>query len=233
MADRTCTRCKEHKADDQFDPRRNICRECRRKYVLDWRHARGESKSFRGSPSENLVGQTYDMLTVMSQVEGRDRGQFLWLCRCSCGNEKVFRTGVIKGGQQSCGCIIHRRKSQSHNWKGRGELSAVRWNLIKNKAKKRGLEFSVSLDYLWGIYQKQGGLCALTGVPIDLGTFKDDYGMASLDRIDSTGGYTEGNVQWVHRTVNFMKQSLSDAELVQWCRRVVGFADRPASVSST
>lgn len=52
-------------------------------------------------------------------------------------------------------------------------------------------------------------------------------------RIDSTGGYTEGNVQWVHRTVNFMKQSLSDAELVQWCRRVVGFADRPASVSST
>jgi len=65
-------------------------------------------------------------------------------------------------------------------------------------------------------------------MPIDLGTFKDDYGMASLDRIDSTGGYTEGNVQWVHRTVNFMKQSLSDAELVQWCRRIVEFSDSKA-----
>lgn len=44
---------------------------------------------------------------------------------------------------------------------------------------------------------------------------------ASLDRIDSLKGYAEGNVQWVHKTVDQMKWNLSQEELVKWCRLIL------------
>jgi hypothetical protein len=43
---------------------------------------------------------------------------------------------------------------------------------------------------------------------------------ASLDRIDSSKGYVEGNVQWVHKRINIMKNDLSDSEFIEWCRVV-------------
>jgi hypothetical protein len=44
---------------------------------------------------------------------------------------------------------------------------------------------------------------------------------ASLDRIDSSKGYVKGNVQWTHKTVNIMKQAMSDEELIDWCKVIV------------
>lgn len=44
---------------------------------------------------------------------------------------------------------------------------------------------------------------------------------ASLDRIDSKIGYIEGNVQWVHKDINKMKNSHTHATFLQWCRLCV------------
>jgi hypothetical protein len=74
---------------------------------------------------------------------------------------------------------------------------------------------------MWEIYEVQGGLCALTGEPL---TFKNlNKGTdqtASLDRIDSSLGYVEGNVQWVHKDVNLMKNVLSQARFIELCSLV-------------
>ncbi len=40
------------------------------------------------------------------------------------------------------------------------------------------------------------------------------------DRIDSCVGYVPGNVQWVHRTVNFIKRDLPDDEFIEWCKQI-------------
>ena len=42
----------------------------------------------------------------------------------------------------------------------------------------------------------------------------------SLDRIDSSQGYTEDNVQLVCRIVNIMKNDLSVDEFVGWCKLI-------------
>lgn len=34
-------------------------------------------------------------------------------------------------------------------------------------------------------------------------------------------GYTLDNVQWVHKTINFMKHDLSQDVFIQWCERVL------------
>lgn len=42
----------------------------------------------------------------------------------------------------------------------------------------------------------------------------------SLDRIDSTKGYIEGNVQWVHKSVNIMKSTLTQEQFINFCKLV-------------
>jgi hypothetical protein len=63
------------------------------------------------------------------------------------------------------------------------------------------------MEYAWGIFLSQNRLCALSGKPIYFPQTRKQKtkSTASLDRIDSTIGYIEGNVQWVHKTINRMK----------------------------
>lgn len=42
----------------------------------------------------------------------------------------------------------------------------------------------------------------------------------SIDRIDSSVGYVEGNMQWVHKDVNRMKQEFSESYFIETCRLV-------------
>ena len=43
---------------------------------------------------------------------------------------------------------------------------------------------------------------------------------ASLDRIDSSQGYIEGNVQWVSREVNFFKNNKNEKDLYNLCKKI-------------
>ena len=43
---------------------------------------------------------------------------------------------------------------------------------------------------------------------------------ASLDRIDSSKGYIEGNVQWVHKSVNIMKCDFSSDIFIGICNQI-------------
>jgi hypothetical protein len=47
----------------------------------------------------------------------------------------------------------------------------------------------------------------------------------SIDRIDSSKGYLRGNVQFVCDIVNRMKSSMTQEELLFWCRKILGKAD--------
>ena len=65
---------------------------------------------------------------------------------------------------------------------------------------------------------KQNNKCNVTGLPIRLynsNEKKNLYNSASLDRIDSSKGYIEENVQWVCLGVNYMKMNYSNEELLK------------------
>jgi hypothetical protein len=58
----------------------------------------------------------------------------------------------------------------------------------------------------------------LTGIEI---FFDKEETTASLDRVDSSKGYIQGNIQWIHKRLNWMKGDMSELEFRQWCKRVV------------
>lgn len=43
---------------------------------------------------------------------------------------------------------------------------------------------------------------------------------ASLDRIVSTKGYVEGNVQWVCKMVNIMKNVYDQEDFINMCKKI-------------
>jgi hypothetical protein len=54
----------------------------------------------------DLTRQKFGRLTVISRAENTKLGQAQWLCRCSCGNEKIIRSSDLKLGKiRSCGCL--------------------------------------------------------------------------------------------------------------------------------
>ena len=46
-------------------------------------------------------------------------------------------------------------------------------------------------------------------------------GNISLDRIDSSKGYTKDNVQWLHKDVNNLKMDFDQKEFLEWCKKIV------------
>lgn len=63
---------------------------------------------------KDLTGKTFGRLTVVRRV-GTDRNKKpLWLCKCSCGKEKlVISQSLINGVTKSCGCL-----QREHNENG-------------------------------------------------------------------------------------------------------------------
>lgn len=72
---------------------------------------------------------------------------------------------------------------------GSYNFSINRLHRLQRSAKNRGYEFTLDIPYLCDLYEHQNHICAITG---DIIESIDD---ASLDRIDSSKGYVEGNVQ--------------------------------------
>lgn len=169
----------------------------------------------------DLAGRQYGRLTVVAAETTRSINRYrTWVCRCSCGNEKVVTSGDLQSGHvRSCGCLVNETGEQSKRWGGCGEISGKYWSGTKRSANKRGFEFSVTIKEAWDLFGQQQGRCALSGVTLQFGKEQD----ASLDRKDSSRGYTPDNVQWVHKWVNLMKTDLSEAEFIDWCRKVVSY----------
>lgn len=82
----------------------------------------------------------------------------------------------------------------------------------------------IDVEYLRGLWDAQGGKCALSGItmilpPTTLAWERrtGDPWKASLDRIDNARGYFRDNVRFVTVIANVARQNFSDADLVKFC----------------
>lgn len=83
---------------------------------------------------------------------------------------------------------------------------------------------NLSLDFLLGLYEKQKGLCALSGIKMtwDILSGKVPTNV-SIDRISSYEGYSTDNVQLVCTIVNLMKHNLGQLEFIELCQKIGGY----------
>lgn len=175
----------------------------------------------------DLVGKKFGSWTVLRRLCGNRNDNLYWECQCDCGTlKKVYGGHLRRGKSKSCGCQICRGHTHIQ-WTGIGGISGNHWDSIKRsasgaKGNRVPIELSITMEDAWNQCLKQEGKCALTGL-----TLVFNYGRktglehtASLDRIDSSKGYTIDNIQWVHKVINFMKRTYDQDYFIEMCKLV-------------
>lgn len=137
-------------------------------------------------------------------------------CRCKCGVEKpVLCYNLIKEKTTRCYECSTVDKIGSGNpfWKGTSVISSSRFTRMKRQAKERGIEFLLEIQDFEDKLLDQNYICALTGMELTKETW-------SLDRIDSSKPYEVGNIQWVHKDINIMKNKFEEDYFIEMCKKV-------------
>jgi len=149
----------------------------------------------------------------------------LWKYRCLiCGTiSGPVRTGTLTrkdrlGAVPRC-CYDRNRAvgKLSPTWKGYQDIPHSYYSQILSGAKKRNYTFRISIEDMWDQWVKQSGRCAYTKLSLNFGGLCPT---ASLDRINNIYGYEVGNIQWVHKTINKMKNDMDEDEFLNFCAMV-------------
>ena len=86
---------------------------------------------------------------------------------------------------------------------------------------------TIDVEYLKEMWNKQRGICPYTGIKMILPSTTQEYSLlhspkkASLDRIDSTKGYSKGNVEFVCCTINLAKNSFTRNEMKEFFSEIM------------
>ena len=174
-----------------------------------------------------------------TQIELENKKDGLYKCFC-CGQwlspEDFTLAGKEKAGKimyayrdglkRYCKKCKHEKdKEHRRNYDQDTKLYKMlqsRWLGARDRANRHNLQFDLTKEFLQELWNKQKGLCALSGIPM---TYELDSGRTftnvSIDRINTNLGYTQDNIQLVCMAVNQMKSDMSLQELYMFCESIV------------
>lgn len=112
---------------------------------------------------------------------------------------------------------LYRVKGENSNYLHRSELERFLHNRAMECNRRAFLanrEASLTGDILFEAYNNQKGLCYYTKYPltIECGRFANSL---SVDRIDSTKGYSKENIVLCCLSVNIMKNDFNESEIIK------------------
>lgn len=95
---------------------------------------------------------------------------------------------------------------------------------VRIRVRKKEMENDLTKKFITNLYCKQKGLCAISKIKMKFrkGGIKyrvNPYRM-SIDRIDSSKGYTQDNVQLVCGKANNMKNDMDQDEFILFCKEI-------------
>jgi hypothetical protein len=140
-------------------------------------------------------------------------------CSRNCTGKVTFTENIPVGKRYNIAHLVASNRLD--------EFSPFRlpFRTAKRHAKEKNKEFNLTLECLKQLWDKQKGICVYTGWELELpktskGTARN-YRKASIDRKDSTKGYTPDNIQFVSYMANCAKNCFDESELIAFCEAVV------------
>lgn len=90
--------------------------------------------------------------------------------------------------------------------------------LLKTAQMRKTVKVFISIQHIKDVWKKQEGRCAYTKLPLT--SEAHQLNTVSLDRIDSSKDYVEGNIQLVCVPINRMKLDYSEEQFINLCSLV-------------
>lgn len=232
----------EHTESNHFSKVRCNCGEER--VLRNWNITNGQPSKCRtcyikDKIENNLiaVGTKLESWEVISKNFERKKGGggLKQEVRCKCGYTAFLELSPLKAGRTKK-CLMCASRDRLHVYK---DLIPIRYfNSIKKGALQRGYEFKITLEDAYRIYNKQKGVCALSGIPLNMplvnlfryhksnrttSSLSRETFTASIDRIDSNKGYLKSNIQWIHKKINIMKMDMSESEFFKYIKLIAEY----------
>lgn len=140
-----------------------------------------------------------------------------------------------RGRRYECKCCYNRKRQSSDMREKARKYENDRWRTLygrvsylirnsKTRALKKGLAFELTSEHILQLYRNQNGMCKRTGILFDLTAESDgskNPKCMTLDRIDSSKGYTLENTELVCYHYNIAKNAFSTDELYTLCQLIL------------
>ena len=175
-------------------------------------------------PIEELIGQRHGKLVIIGEGDRhrtyKPNGHVKavirkFICKCDCGATVEVSSSNLRNKNRGCGCgrITHGYgvgQPKGYNPQARHEIPwFVLWRQARDRAKRKGMEFTISpQDVHDAIVEK----CPVLGIDLKLSGKQYWDTSPSIDRLDSSKGYTPSNIWVISAKANRIK---SDATLVE------------------
>ena len=95
----------------------------------------------------------------------------------------------------------------------------------RSRAKRKGLSVDIDVLYVTALLEKQDGKCAVTKINLESSECNSRKGSnpwtISIDRIDSSKGYTKDNIRLVCLMYNMCKGIWSDEDVITMCKGIL------------
>lgn len=199
--------------EKSFDKRSDRVKKCKNNFCS--KECRGQFKRL------DLVGQKFDKLEVIEFCGMGKWGRSKFKCKCCCGRILFIPgSGLVSGNSTKCRSC----SAKECNRRYVGEVSLTYFSDLKNGAEERNIPFEIIQSDIWEKYLEQNRKCALSGIIL---TWQDGYkgvrGTASVDREESTIGYTKDNIQIVHKDINRMKWTHDQQYFLNICETITDY----------
>ncbi len=166
------------------------------------------------SRKRDLTGLTFGRLSVLKEVDRNEYNHISWLCKCSCGSEKIILgNSLMKGDTLSCGCYskekLTERMSGKAHYNYKGGLSKTKeykkksganlqlkddpghvFSQLKGRVKRKKGVLEITKEEWRDWYLNQLRICVYCNRPIGRVSGKGTVPSGiSIDRKDNDEGY--------------------------------------------
>ncbi len=146
-------------------------------------------------------------------------GKSIFYCSLSCVCKERNKNNPPKGNVKNLQADNRRDEYTQFRW------FVNRGNYRGKRKRKYGCDLTV--EFLKELWDQQKGICSFTGwkfiLPQDSSYAWDEKNPAnaSLDRIDNSKGYMQGNVRFISVMANLARQTFTDEQVRNFCKAVV------------
>jgi hypothetical protein len=166
-----------------------------------------------------VPGDKFGKLTVVKELP-KDKNKRKIECVCDCGTIVITNPWQLENKNTHC-----YKCAKIPRYKGTEHFTGEYLCRIRNRAKNHDIFFEITCNDLETKYLEQNGQCYYTGKTFEKKATKSDNDI-SVDRIDSSKGYTIDNIVLCLPSINFAKQSLSHDDFIKMCGQVISHFNR-------